>query len=96
MVSETLSDDILMESNDEGIETDHIDEKLDSAEVKSETNELANAIPPELIDSGKKLLCEEQQPQQLPMSKLQLPTIVIQSEGTDKSPVSSRSESPIR
>lgn len=33
--SETLSDDPLLESNDEGIGTDHIDEKIDEGEVKS-------------------------------------------------------------
>lgn len=33
--SETLSDDPLLESNDEGIGTDHIDEKIDDGEVKS-------------------------------------------------------------
>lgn len=33
--SETLSDDPLQESNDEGIGTDHIDEKIDEGEVKS-------------------------------------------------------------
>lgn len=33
--SETLSDDPLIESNDEGIGTDHIDEKIDDGELKS-------------------------------------------------------------
>lgn len=33
--SETLSDDPLLESNDEGIGTDHIDEKIDDGKVKS-------------------------------------------------------------
>ncbi|GJQ68780.1 hypothetical protein Trydic_g14718 [Trypoxylus dichotomus] len=33
--SETLSDDPLLESNDEGIGTDHIDEKIEDGEVKS-------------------------------------------------------------
>ncbi|KAF7275274.1 hypothetical protein GWI33_012018, partial [Rhynchophorus ferrugineus] len=33
--SETLSDDPLLESNDEGIGTDHIDEKIDEGELKS-------------------------------------------------------------
>ncbi|CAH1100186.1 unnamed protein product [Psylliodes chrysocephalus] len=33
--SETLSDDPLVESNDEGIGTDHIDEKIDEGELKS-------------------------------------------------------------
>lgn len=89
--SETLSDDILLESNDEGIETDHIDDKLDVGEAKC-TNDLEYFITQELIDSGKKILLEEQ----LVMSQLQLPTIVIQNDGSDKSSVSSRSESPIR
>lgn len=97
--SETLSDDILLESNDEGIETDHIDEKLDSGQMEctgpAELDQ--HCIQKELIDSETKILSEEQQQQQqMFMSKLQLPTIVIQNDGTDKSPVSSRSESPIR
>lgn len=33
--SETLSDDPLVESNDEGIGTDHLDEKIEEGEVKS-------------------------------------------------------------
>ncbi|XP_017779050.1 PREDICTED: uncharacterized protein LOC108564494 isoform X2 [Nicrophorus vespilloides] len=33
--SETLSDDVMMESNDEGIGTDHIEEKIDDGQVKS-------------------------------------------------------------
>lgn len=33
--SETLSDDPMIESNDEGIGTDHIDEKIDDGELKS-------------------------------------------------------------
>ncbi|XP_072375312.1 uncharacterized protein [Diabrotica undecimpunctata] len=33
--SETLSDDPLVESNDEGIGTDHIDEKIDDGDLKS-------------------------------------------------------------
>ncbi|CAH0546919.1 unnamed protein product [Brassicogethes aeneus] len=33
--SETLSDDPLLESNDEGIGTDHLDEKIEDGEVKS-------------------------------------------------------------
>ncbi|XP_068905882.1 uncharacterized protein [Tenebrio molitor] len=33
--SETLSDDPLLESNDEGIGTDHIDEKIEEGDVKS-------------------------------------------------------------
>lgn len=97
--SETLSDDVLLESNDEGIETDHIDDKIDCGQIKcTGTTEQEHCMQKELIDSGKKILCEEQQQQQqqLIMSKLQLPTIVIQNDGTDKSPVSSRSESPIR
>lgn len=99
--SETLSDDILLESNDEGIETDHIDEKLDSGQMKcTGTAELEqHCVQNEPIDSGTKIISDEQQQQQQQqqlMSKLQLPTIVIQNDGTDKSPVSSRSESPIR
>ncbi|XP_031632855.1 uncharacterized protein LOC116346788 isoform X2 [Contarinia nasturtii] len=88
--SETLSDDVLLESNDEGIGTDHIEEKHDASEAVN-AKELEHFIEKELLDSGKKIMFEEPT-----MSQLQLPTIVIQSEGNDKvSPVSSRSESPI-
>lgn len=91
--SETLSDDILMESNDEGISTDHIDERIEDGQIKS-AKELEHYIEKELLDSGKKIMLEEP----VAMSQLQLPTIVIQTDGSDKcmSPVSSRSESPIR
>lgn len=90
--SETLSDDIVLESNDEGIGTDHIDEKTD-CNTATHTEDLENLIGKELLDSGKKIMLEEQPT----MSQLQLPTIVVQNEG-DKStsPVSSRSESPLR
>lgn len=90
--SETLSDDILLESNDEGIGTDHIDDKTEASDTKN-AKQLEHFIAKELLDSGKKIMFEEQPT----MSQLQLPTIVVQSEGSDKaSPVSSRSESPIR
>lgn len=91
--SETLSDDILLESNDEGIETDHIDEKIEDGVIKS-AKELEIYIGKELVDNGKIILMEES----MGMSQLQLPSIVIQGEATEKgiSPVSSRSESPIR
>lgn len=91
--SETLSDDILLESNDEGIGTDHIDEKIEEGTIKS-AKELEMYIGKELVESGKSIMQEEP----VMMSQLQLPTIVIQSDGTEKglSPVSSRSESPIR
>lgn len=86
--SETLSDDILLESNDEGIETDHLDDRIDE-------------IPPVLIptQSAEQLMQLVLQP----MQQLQLPTISIQNTSdtetnTSKaiSPVSSRSESPLR
>lgn len=91
--SETLSDDILLESNDEGIGTDHIDDKTEGGDAKNAA-ELEHFIEKELLDSGKQIMLDEQPT----MSQLQLPTIVVQSEGSDKcvSPVSSRSESPIR
>lgn len=91
--SETLSDDILLESNDEGIGTDHIDDKTDACDTRN-VKDLEHFIEKELLDSGKKIMLDEQPT----MSQLQLPTIVVQSEGSDKcvSPVSSRSESPIR
>lgn len=91
--SETLSDDVLLESNDEGIETDHLDEKIEDGEIKS-AKDLEIYIGKELLDSGKNILMDEP----VVMAQLQLPSIVVQGEGNDKgiSPVSSRSESPIR
>jgi hypothetical protein len=92
--SETLSDDLLHESNDEGIGTDHIDEKIEDGEIKS-AKELEVFIENEMVEKGKMALSVEEP---VAMAKLQLPAIVIQTEtGTDKlSPVSSRSESPMR
>lgn len=121
--SETLSDDPLLESNDEGIGTDHLDEKIEDGELKS-AKELKNFIEKDLVDnkltvempklpsclSQSNLLtkCEPVEPAMdrlMPPSvsvckvTLQLPSIVVQSEGSagDKyvSPVSSRSESPL-
>lgn len=92
--SETFSDDVLLESNDEGIETDHIDEKIEDGVIKS-AKDLEIFIGKEIIDNGKNILMDEP----IAMSQLQLPSIVIQGESsTEKglSPVSSRSESPIR
>ncbi|XP_062537723.1 uncharacterized protein LOC134206060 isoform X2 [Armigeres subalbatus] len=91
--SETLSDDPLLESNDEGIGTDHLDEKIEDGEIKS-AKELELYIGKELIENGRSIL---NQTEAASMSQLQLPSIVIQSEsGFDKlSPVSSRSESPL-
>lgn len=110
--SETLSDDPLVESNDEGIGTDHLDEKIDDGELKS-AKELEIYIDTKMLDvpkltspctNGK---CESAES---PMDRLlippiqgvckvslQLPSIVVQSESSDKyvSPVSSRSESPL-
>ncbi|XP_044736742.1 uncharacterized protein LOC123298714 [Chrysoperla carnea] len=54
--SETLSDDQLLESNDEGIGTDHIDEKIEEGELKS-AKELEVFISNELGDeTGKTIL----------------------------------------
>ncbi|XP_037932138.1 mucin-17-like [Teleopsis dalmanni] len=100
--SETFSDDILLESNDEGIGTDHVDEKL-------EDNRLNNTRLRELdVFMEEQILIEVDEPQTLSnsgnmlpnvnqMSQLQLPSIVIQIDGNEKglSPVSSRSESPL-
>jgi hypothetical protein len=90
--SETLSDETLLESNDEGIGTDHLDEKIEDGEIRS-AKELENFIGKELLETGRNLLGNEE----VVMSQLQLPSIVIQSEtGCEKlSPVSSRSESPL-
>lgn len=87
--SETLSDDILLESNDEGIETDHLDDRID------ETSPVI--IAPQSAEQLMQLVLQ-------PMQQLQLPTISIQptsdteTTNTSKaiSPVSSRSESPLR
>lgn len=84
--SETLSDDILVESNDEGISTDHIDEKINRAKA----NEVF--VDAEDVRVEKSVIAAEPINQR---SQLQLPTIVIQGDGIT-SPVSSRSESPIR
>lgn len=91
--SETLSDEVLLESNDEGIGTDHLDEKIEDGEIKS-AKELEIYIGKEMVDNGKNIPDEP-----ICMAQLQLPLIVIQSDGgVDKgiSPVSSRSESPLR
>lgn len=91
--SETLSDETILESNDEGIGTDHLDEKIEDGDIKS-AKELEIFIGKEFLENGKNLMGNEEV---LTMSQLQLPSIVIQSEsGYDKlSPVSSRSESPL-
>lgn len=85
--SETLSDETLVESNDEGIGTDHIDEKIEDGGIKS-AKDLEVFIERELLANGRSLFS---------VDELQLPSIVIQSElcGDKLSPVSSRSESPI-
>uniref|UniRef100_A0A8W7PPI0 Uncharacterized protein n=1 Tax=Anopheles coluzzii TaxID=1518534 RepID=A0A8W7PPI0_ANOCL len=91
--SETLSDEPLLESNDEGIGTDHLDEKIEEGEIRS-AKELELYLGKELIQTGQDILSQES----LSMSQLQLPAIVIQSDaGYEKpSPVSSRSDSPLR
>ncbi|KAG5683953.1 hypothetical protein PVAND_013208 [Polypedilum vanderplanki] len=91
--SETLSDETLLESNDEGIGTDHLDEKIEEGDIRS-AKELEIFIGKEFIENGRNLMGTEEV---MTMSQLQLPSIVIQSEtGFDKlSPVSSRSESPL-
>ncbi|XP_053678642.1 uncharacterized protein LOC128729018 [Anopheles nili] len=90
--SETLSDEPLLESNDEGIGTDHLDEKIEEGEIRS-AKELELYLGKELIQTGQDIMSQEN----LSMSQLQLPSIVIQSDtGFDKhSPVSSRSDSPL-
>lgn len=104
--SETLSDDPLIESNDEGIGTDHLEEKIEDGELKS-AKELEIYIDTKMIEpkitspNGK---CEQNDtpmdrlvPPGICKVSLQLPSIVVQSESSDKyiSPVSSRSESPL-
>lgn len=88
--SETLSDEVLLESNDEGIGTDHLDEKIEDGEIRS-AKELEIYIGKETVENVKE--------EPICMAQLQLPLIVIQSDGgVEKglSPVSSRSESPLR
>lgn len=51
--SETLSDDPLLESNDEGIGTDHLDEKIEDGEVKS-----AKELEVFINDASKKIKLE--------------------------------------
>ncbi|XP_050099213.1 uncharacterized protein LOC126579711 [Anopheles aquasalis] len=103
--SDSETDEPLLESNDEGIGTDHLDEKIEEGEIRS-AKELELYLGKELIQIGQDLLAgqdhhqqqqQQQQHQFLTMAQLQLPSIVIQSEtGCDKpSPVSSRSESPL-
>ncbi|XP_017471876.1 PREDICTED: uncharacterized protein LOC108363116 [Rhagoletis zephyria] len=104
--SETFSDEIILESNDEGIGTDHVDEKLDDSRLSSNRFKTLGAYMAEHV------LIEVDEPQQQPtstsaasctisagnqMAQLQLPSIVIQIDGNEKglSPVSSRSESPL-
>lgn len=89
--SETLSDDLFMESNDEGIGTDHLEEKIDEGELKS-AKELEVFIGKELLENGKTLLGMSTVSSS--KSSLQLPSITIQGDCTG-SPVSSRSESPL-
>lgn len=87
--SETLSDETLLESNDEGIDTDHIDEKIEDGDIKS-ARDLEVFISKELLEVGKNILSADEQ-------SLTIPSIIIQTEpGFEKrSPVSSRSESPL-
>lgn len=92
--SETMSDDPLLESNDEGIGTDHLDERIEDSEIKS-AKDLEMYIGKEFLDNGKIIMGVEET---LTMSQLQLPSIVILNECGEKpglSPVSSRSESPL-
>lgn len=102
--SETFSDDILLESNDEGIGTDHIDEKLEDCRLSENRFKQLNLLMEEQV------LIEVDEPPPPTsaasvssgatgnqMAQLQLPSIVIQIDGIEKglSPVSSRSESPL-
>lgn len=102
--SETFSDEIILESNDEGIGTDHVDEKMDDCRLSSNHFKTLGAYMAEHV------LIEVDEPQQAAntstvssigatnqMAQLQLPSIVIQIDGNEKglSPVSSRSESPL-
>lgn len=101
--SETLSDDPQMESNDdEGIGTDHIDEKIDEGEVKSAKELEVFMVNDETSLDKKSASLENTMERLLPptnKNSLQLPSIVIQCESLScekhLSPMSSRSESPL-
>lgn len=54
--SETLSDDPLLESNDEGIGTDHLDEKIEDGDLKS-AKELEIYIDGKIVDVPKSPGC---------------------------------------
>lgn len=95
--SETLSDDILLESNDEGIETDHLDDRIEELAIM----EVVVADAPKTISHqppADQSRCKIDLA--VSMQQLQLPTISVQVSETDTSkavsPVSSRSESPLR
>lgn len=108
--SETLSDDPLLESNDEGIGTDHLDEKIEDGELKS-AKELEVFIVSD-CDNEKTLIdislippmvakcnsLEDNTEHLLPptncKNSLQLPSIIVQCDSS-LSPMSSRSESPL-
>lgn len=92
--SETLSDDPLLESNDEGIGTDHLDEKPDETNEKKKIKAIIEVSITE--DSPETVKSFSNTEEVVVMSQLQLPSIVIQSSEDSKlSPVSSRSESPL-
>ncbi|KAL9879695.1 uncharacterized protein ACN2A1_011533 isoform 3-T22 [Glossina fuscipes fuscipes] len=102
--SETFSDDILVESNDEGIGTDPVDEKLDETRLSRhrfdtllDDDVLIEVDEPTISVTGPSLTSNANTITQ--MAQLQLPSIVIQIDGNggekSLSPVSSRSESPL-
>ncbi|VEN60310.1 unnamed protein product, partial [Callosobruchus maculatus] len=83
--SETLSDDPLLESNDEGIGTDHIDEKIDDGDVfmnETETCKLLLDLPLPPMFAAPKCSLEDTADRLLPpptanKNSLQLPSIVV-------------------
>ncbi|XP_055384716.1 uncharacterized protein LOC129614250 isoform X2 [Condylostylus longicornis] len=93
--SETISDEAFIESNDEGIGTDNIEEKNDCLEIKK-AKEFEIYLQNDLLQSGKKLLTSDET---TTMAQLRLPTMTVNqsNESIDRglSPVSSRSESPL-
>lgn len=106
--SETLSDDPLLESNDEGIGTDHIDEKIEDGEVKSakelevfinDTTKKGKLDLPLITTTANSASKSPIEDNAISKKTLQLPSIVVQCDtlSLDKcvSPVSSRSESPL-
>lgn len=107
--SETLSDDPLVESNDEGIGTDQLDEKVDDGAKDLDVFVISDSDLPSILANKSCVVKSSDKtsdeivghllpPSSNSKNSLQLPSIVVQCEsGNEKhlSPMSSRSESPL-